>query len=84
MTGGLDRSAKNAIQVRHYVGIFLLSFAALLLELSLTRVFSVALWHHYGFLIISTALLGFGSSGSVLSAWRGGRTLSGVEELILP
>lgn len=55
---------------RHYVGIFLFSFATLLLELSLTRVLSVALWYHFGFLVISTALLGFGVSGVVLALWR--------------
>src|SRR5262249_34457478 len=55
---------------RHSVGIFLLSLATLLLELALTRVLSVALWYHFGFLIISTALLGFGASGVVLALWR--------------
>jgi spermidine synthase len=54
---------------RHYIGIFLLSFATLLLELSLTRVFSVASWYHFGFLVISTSLLGFGASGVTLSLW---------------
>ncbi len=54
---------------RHYAGIFLLSLATLLLELSLTRVLSVALWYHFGFLVISTALLGFGASGVVLALW---------------
>src|SRR2546421_9167011 len=54
----------------HYLGIFLLSLATLLLELSLTRVVSVALWYHLGFLVISTALLGFGTSGVVLALWR--------------
>src|SRR5437762_8098749 len=54
----------------HYLGIFLFSLATLLLELSLTRVLSVALWYHFGFLVISTALLGFGTSGVVLALWR--------------
>jgi hypothetical protein len=60
----------DLIQKRHYVGIFLFSLATLLLELSLTRVLSVALWYHFGFLIISTALLGFGASGVALALWR--------------
>lgn len=55
----------------HYIGVFLLSLATLLLELALTRVLSVALWYHFGFLIISTALLGFGASGVVLALSRG-------------
>jgi Spermine/spermidine synthase domain len=58
------------IRWHHYVGIFLFSLATLLLELALTRVLSVALWYHFGFLIISTALLGFGASGVVLALWR--------------
>jgi SAM-dependent methyltransferase len=56
---------------RHFVGIFLLCFATLLLELALTRVLSVTLWYHFGFLVISTALLGFGASGVTLALWRG-------------
>src|SRR5437762_4803068 len=62
---------QERISSRHYLGIFLLSLATLLLELSLTRVLSVALWYHFGFLVISTALLGFGTSGVVLAVWRG-------------
>jgi hypothetical protein len=65
---------KNPIQQapirwQHYVGIFLLSSATLLLELALTRVLSVANWYHFGFLVVSTALLGFGASGATLSLW---------------
>jgi len=41
------KTAEVNISVRHYAGIFLLSLATLLLELSLTRVLSVALWSHY-------------------------------------
>jgi len=54
---------------QHFVGLFLLSLATLVLELSLTRVLSVSLWYHFGFLIISTALLGFGASGVALALW---------------
>src|SRR2546423_5018503 len=61
---------QERISSRHYLGIFLLSLATLLRELSLTRVLSVALWYHFGFLVISTALLGFGTSGVVLALWR--------------
>jgi spermidine synthase len=44
-------------------GIALSSFAALLLELSLTRLFSVVLFYHFAFLAISIALLGLGAGG---------------------
>ncbi len=66
----MEQTPESRIGAQHYVGIFLLSLATLLLELSLTRVLSVALWYHFGFLIISTALLGFGSSGVVLVLWQ--------------
>src|SRR5690242_15965653 len=59
------------INIRHYLGLFLISLATLLLELSLTRVLSVSLWYHFGFLVISTALLGFGASGVTLALWTG-------------
>src|SRR5579864_6884573 len=44
-------------------GIALSSFSALLLELSLTRLFSVVLFYHFAFLAISIALLGLGAGG---------------------
>jgi hypothetical protein len=44
--------------------------ATLLLELSWTRVLSVSRWYHFGFLVISTALLGFGIAGVVLALWE--------------
>jgi hypothetical protein len=65
----MDHNNHLPMARRHYAGIFLLSLATLLLELSLTRVLSVALWYHFGFLVISTALLGFGASGVVLALW---------------
>ena len=44
-------------------GMALCSFSALLLELALTRVFSVVLFYHFAFLAISIALLGLGAGG---------------------
>ena len=44
-------------------GVAISSFAALLLELALTRLFSVVLFYHFAFLAISIALLGLGSGG---------------------
>ena len=64
-------------------GLALTSFSALLLELALTRLFSVVLFYHFAFLAISIALLGLGAGGvfayllkSRLSAF-GTRTLAG-------
>jgi spermidine synthase len=44
-------------------GLALTSFATLLLELCLTRLFSVVLFYHFAFLAISIALLGLGAGG---------------------
>jgi len=59
--------------------LFLLSLATLLLELALTRVLSVSLWYHFGFLVISTALLGFGASGVILALWTGLRERTSLD-----
>lgn len=48
-----------------FAGVALSSFSALLLELSLTRLFSVVLFYHFAFLAISIALLGLGAGGVV-------------------
>lgn len=51
-------------------GIALSSFAALLLELALTRLFSVVLFYHFAFLAISIALLGMGAGGVFAHLWK--------------
>ncbi len=66
----------------HCVGLFLLALATLLLELALTRVLSVALWYHFGFLVISTALLGFGTAGVVLAVWQRLREHAALDRLL--
>src|SRR5438874_12046861 len=62
-------AASTRINLRYCLGLFLISLATLLLELSLTRVLSVSLWYHFGFLVISSALLGFGASRVTLPLW---------------
>ena len=49
------------------LGLFLLSAATLTFEINLTRLFSVAQFYHFAFLIVSIALLGFGTSGTFLT-----------------
>src|SRR6266478_1868452 len=58
-TAPTTRSPERAM----LAGIALSSFAALLLELALTRLFSVVLFYHFAFLAISVALLGLGAGG---------------------
>ena len=46
--------------------VALLSASALGYEILLTRLLAIVQWHHFAFLVISIALLGFGASGAFL------------------
>jgi hypothetical protein len=59
----LPRRAASDLTSVVLVGTALSSFSALLLELSMTRLFSVVLFYHFAFLVISIALLGLGAGG---------------------
>jgi spermidine synthase len=50
--------------------IAMISCASLLLELALTRLFSVVLFYHFAFLAISVALLGLGAGGVFAHVFR--------------
>lgn len=58
-----------------YVGLGFTTMATLILELSLTRIFSVVFYYHFAFLAISIALFGLGAGGvfSYVVVGRGGR-----------
>ena len=62
-----DETPDGVILVR--ISLFLLSSATLLFEINLTRLFSVAQFYHFAFMIVSLALLGFGASGTALSIY---------------
>jgi SAM-dependent methyltransferase len=55
--------------MRTLAGIGLISALVLLFQVTLTRLFSIAQFYHFVFLVVSLALLGFGASGSLLAAW---------------
>ena len=48
------------------LGIFLISASGLMLEVTLTRIFSATIWYHYAFVAISVALFGWGLGGFFL------------------
>ncbi len=48
----------------------MLSMTALAYEILLMRLFSIIQWHHFAYMIISLALLGYGASGALLSIFR--------------
>jgi len=57
-----------------YLCVAMTTMATLLLELSLTRIFSVVFFYHFAFLAISIALFGLGTGGVfsyLVSGWKG-------------
>jgi hypothetical protein len=68
-----------------YLGVALTTLATLVLELSLTRIFSVVFYYHFAFLAISIALFGLGAGGvfSYAVAARPGSTWSKLAAMAL-
>ena len=49
------------------LSVALLSASLVAFEVTLLRVFSISLWYHFAYLILSVAMLGLGASGTLLS-----------------
>ena len=62
-----DRSFKPISPIGF--ALFLLSTATLAFEINLTRLFSVAQFYHFAFMVVSLALLGFGAGGTFLAIY---------------
>lgn len=60
------------------IGLAGIALATLAFEALLLRVFSLAQWYHFAFMVVSIALLGYGASGTLL-ALRPGLVGAGVE-----
>jgi MFS family permease len=52
------------------LALSLISAAALAYEILLTRLFSIIQWHHFAYMMISVALLGYGAAGTFVSIFR--------------
>jgi hypothetical protein len=50
--------------------IGLLSAAIIAFQLALMQLLSIVQWYHFAYMVISVALLGFGTAGTVLSIFR--------------
>ena len=70
-----DAANKNSISNTPRFSIALLSASALAYEILLMRLFSIIQWHHFAYMIISLALLGYGASGTFLTI-KSGRLLA--------
>lgn len=68
-----------------FLVIFLCSCSSLAYAIALTRIFSISLWYHFAFMIISIAMLGIGTSGTVLFLYPKLKNLShiGIYSLLL-
>ena len=53
-----------------YVSVMLLSASALAYEILLMRLFSIIQWHHFAYLFIGLALLGYGISGALVTIYQ--------------
>lgn len=51
------------------IAIFIASLSSLSYEITLIRTFSISLWYHFAFMVISIAMLGIGASGTLLSVY---------------
>lgn len=71
MTGLASASNPENTFYRQAFRVGALAGASLLLEGGLTRLLAVAQFYHFAFLVVSLALLGFGASGSLLTAFPG-------------
>jgi hypothetical protein len=55
---------------RLFLATLLISTAAIAYEILLMRMLSIVQWHHFAYMIISLALLGYGASGTFIAAAR--------------
>ncbi len=55
---------------RLFVSTLLVSAGAIAYELLLMRALSIVQWHHFAYMIISLALLGYGASGTFIALFR--------------
>lgn len=58
--------------------LLLVSASVLFYQVILVRAFSIGQWHHFAYMVISIALLGFGASGTLLAAFKRSRTNTAI------
>jgi hypothetical protein len=61
------------------LGVFLLCAATLALEVALTRILALTMWHHFTYVVIGVALLGFGAAGSWVTMRGSARLRRGMD-----
>ena len=64
----LPEMNKGHLMGKH-IAIGLVSATIIAYQLVVMQIFAITQWHHFGFMVISVALLGFGSAGTFLSIY---------------
>ncbi|TVR69468.1 MAG: spermidine synthase-like protein [Spirochaetaceae bacterium] len=64
------------------IALGLTSAAVIAFQLVIMQILSVAQWHHFAWMVISVAMLGFGAAGTALFLWR--RVLSRSFDRVFP
>ena len=62
--------ALRFFRLRLCLALALISAAVIAYQLALMQILSLVQWHHFAYLIIAVALLGFGAAGTLLSLLR--------------
>jgi len=70
MNGPAARIEKSRSSQPPGFAILFISAAALAYEVLLIRLFSIIQWHHFAYMVISLALLGYGASGTFVALLR--------------
>jgi len=76
-------SSHEQPKMRELVAVAVISAAVLGLELALMRGLSISRWHHFAYLVVGLALLGFGASGTWLGIFAP-RVFSGAVVSLWP
>ena len=53
-----------------WISLFVMSLSVVAFEIQLMHFFSIVQWQHFASMVISIALLGFGTSGTLISLFR--------------
>jgi hypothetical protein len=60
----------NGLCNRKHLSLALVSAALLAFQIALLQILATSQWHHFAYLVISIALLGFGAAGTLLALTR--------------
>jgi len=52
------------------IALALLSASVIIFQLSLMQVLAIVQWHHFAYMVISVAMLGFGAAGTMIALFR--------------